>query len=124
MKQTIYQLLTNNQELKDVYDIQLLLDGQVIQPDGQIRIRIPLIGQQKLYQNIHLYYISNRGEMMEIKYMRDEDVIIFETDHLSYYAIVADKETNDSSKGNQIAKTEDQNNILGLEILLIVSTYL
>ncbi len=124
MKQTIYQSLANNQELKDVYDIQLLLDGQVIQPDGQIRIRIPLIGQQKLYQNIHLYYISNRGEMMEIKYMRDEDVIIFETDHLSYYAIVADKETNDSSKGNQIAKTEDQNNILGLEILLIVSTYL
>ncbi|MFR7592670.1 MAG: YDG domain-containing protein [Longibaculum sp.] len=124
MKQAIYQSLNNTEELKDVYDIQLLLDGQAIQPDGKIRIKIPLTDQQKLYQNIHLYYISDRGEMTEIKYTRDGNVIIFETDHLSYYAIVADKETNNSSKGSQTVKTEDQNNILGLEILLGASIYL
>ncbi|WP_028042086.1 YDG domain-containing protein [Candidatus Stoquefichus massiliensis] len=125
LKQTISQSLNNNVELKDIYDISLLLDGKVIQPDGKIRIRIPLTIEQQLYQNIHLYYISDSGEMTEIEYMRDDNVIIFETDHLSYYAIIADKiNLSDESKDNQSVVTADQSDILGLEILLVVSVYL
>ena len=128
IQQSINKSLNADAEMKDIYDIQLLLNGKVIQPNGKIRIRIALTSQQQTYKNIQLFYVSDMGELTQLDYVKEGNTIVFETDHLSYYAIVAsrdDKVNNDSHKNdNQFVQTEDNNNIVSLEVFALASACL
>lgn len=93
-----------------IYDISLLKENQKIQPNGKIKISIPipedfteknilvyrLNGNEKIKYNVTMETISN------IKYAT------IETDHFSYYAILDEIQTEDSSENEN--NTEENNN--------------
>ena len=93
-----------------IYDISLLKENQKIQPNGKIKVSIPipedfteknilvyrLNGNEKIKYNVTMETISN------IKYAT------IETDHFSYYAILDEIQTEDSSENEN--NTEENNN--------------
>lgn len=71
-----------------IFDITLLLDEKEIQPKGKIIIRIPL-PEGYNPKRCYVYHIDTKKlkvEKMEAKY--ENGYMVFETDHLSYYAII------------------------------------
>ena len=85
------KILWENNQLIDVYDINLLLNGEKIQPEGNIEIRILLTDEQKEYNNLRVIY-ANDEELTIIPHIMDGDYIVFSVDHLSHYAIIGEKE--------------------------------
>lgn len=71
-----------------VYDIAMTIDGAAAQPDGKIKVRIPLPADfDARYTSV--YYvdtINNTVGKIPAKY--SNGYFVFETDHFSYYAIV------------------------------------
>ncbi|MBP7401461.1 MAG: InlB B-repeat-containing protein [Clostridia bacterium] len=83
-------LQRDGQGIAELYDIRLLLDGQPIQPGGTIRIRISLPAGLLAYaEQLKILYIADDGSTAVIPHSIDGGFIVFETDHLSAYAVVA-----------------------------------
>ena len=78
-----------------MFDINVTVDGQKVQPNGTVLVKIPLpkgYNQNKCV----VYYVADDGTMEELKtYHYKDGYVYFETDHFSYYAVV--EETSDKS---------------------------
>ncbi|MBQ8209820.1 MAG: leucine-rich repeat domain-containing protein, partial [Clostridia bacterium] len=71
-----------------MFDINVLVDGEKVQPEGKILVKIPV---PKGYDHTKcvVYYVSDDGTIERLKTFRNKDgYIYFETDHFSYYAVV------------------------------------
>ncbi|MFQ9923206.1 MAG: YDG domain-containing protein [Beduini sp.] len=90
--------LLNNQEVKDIYDIHLLLDGKIVKPDGMVIVKIPLSKEQQEYQNLLLMHIGDDNRMQFVHYEREGDTLVFESSHFSYYAIIGNKSDTGEEK--------------------------
>ncbi len=84
----IIQKTNVNKEIVHIYDISLLLDGEEIQPDGNVKITIPLDDQMKKYTDLKVVYISDTGEITEVESKITDNEISFITNHFSCYAIL------------------------------------
>lgn len=82
------QKTTVNKEIVHIYDISLLLDGEEIQPNGNVKITIPLDDEMKEYVDLKVVYISDTGEVIEVESEITDNGISFITNHFSYYAVV------------------------------------
>lgn len=69
------------------FDINLLLNGKVVQPNGIITISMN-IPEGYDVSKLALYHISDDGKMKAVKFKLQGNKIVFKTDHLSVYAIV------------------------------------
>lgn len=80
-----------------MFDINVTVDGQKVQPNGTVLVKIPLpkgYNQNKCV----VYYVSEDGTMEELKtYQKKDGYVYFETDHFSYYAIT--EEISDADIG-------------------------
>lgn len=75
----------NNSE---IYDVSTIKNGEKVQPDGKVKVRIPIPAGFKT-TNILVFYIdSTNGTATNIPATVVNGYIEFETDHFSYYAIV------------------------------------
>lgn len=74
--------------LAGLYDIQLLKNGVAIQPDGKVRISIPLTDAMKAMTDLKVVYINDDGNVTIIPSQIVDGKIIFTTDHFSYYGII------------------------------------
>ncbi len=75
----------NNSE---IYDISTIKNGVKVQPDGKVKVRIPVPAGFET-TNILVFYIdSTNGTATNIPANIVEGYVEFETDHFSYYAIV------------------------------------
>lgn len=83
------KLLVNGKEIKELYAIKLLLDGQPIQPDGSVKVKIKLTAEQKTLGGLQIIYVSDQGVVTVIPSTIDGDYIIFTTDHFSNYGLIA-----------------------------------
>ena len=71
-----------------IYDIKMTLNGENIQPNGMVTVKIPL-PEGCDPQRCFIYYANvenGRVERIEARY--EDGYMVFETDHFSYYAIV------------------------------------
>lgn len=76
------------------YDISVEDDGVVVQPNGKLKITMPIhddISKDKLA----LYHVSDNGVEEIVSYIIDEDAVVFETDSLSSF-ILAEKKSDTS----------------------------
>ncbi len=97
-----YQIL--NMEKRDfhfvLYDIQTLVNGQVVQPNGTVLIRIPLPTGYSAEHSV-VYYVANDGSgIQKLSSVVENGCICFETDHFSAYAVVDESAPIDYSLGD------------------------
>lgn len=123
--------------LKDIsnkyttYDITLLKDNVKIQPNGKIKISIPIPNSYNKEQ-IEIYRIEENGTKIKYDVKVEGDYAIFETDHFSIY-VLAEKQTQNpteptTDKGekdttpttNTISKEKDDTPKTGTETINII----
>ena len=94
-------MLTSGEEYKEIteiidkyskkfriYNFSLKLGNLSVQPNGNFTIRIPMPDNYNK-DKVELYYISDTNEKEQITYTVDENnMLVFQTDHCSYYVIV------------------------------------
>lgn len=107
----VVKTLGNNHNKLQVYDISLEHKGVKIQPDGKIKISIPIknnVNNSKLV----VYRISDDGIKTEYKVnVKIEDNInyaTFETDHFSTYVLAEKEETKQPEQPKQDETIEEQ----------------
>ena len=104
-----YKLISHKQGNYKVtmFDINVTVDGQKVQPNGTVLVQIPLpkgYNQNKCV----VYYVADDGTMEELKTYHNKDgYVYFETTHFSYYAIL--EETTETENNS----TENENDIIG-----------
>lgn len=82
-----------------VLDIYLQYDGKVIQPDGDITVRIPIpTGFDKT--RLALYYIAADGKKTQLPIQIEGNEVIFHTTHFSTYALVETAASSSSQNGS------------------------
>ncbi|MGN0444712.1 MAG: leucine-rich repeat domain-containing protein [Acutalibacteraceae bacterium] len=86
-----------NTSQKLVYDIKMTLNGEEIQPNGKVTIRIPLpVGYAPERSFVyHVNTATGKVEKMDARY--EDGYLVFETDHFSYYAVLEIAEDNPSA---------------------------
>ena len=84
----IQEQLDSNMELKTVYMVQLLRGEEKVQPAGLIKVKIKLTESQKLCTDLRVYHVDDQNNMTVYDSHVEDGYIVFETDHLSYWAIV------------------------------------
>lgn len=90
--------------IAELYDVKLMLENQVIQPNGTIRIKIKLSDELKAdASKLQIFYIKDNGEYEKIPSTIEGDYIVFEVDHLSQYAIISPKSSTIPVTGESTA---------------------
>lgn len=100
-------------ELKEIskfelFDINLLKDGEKIQPNGKVKIRIP-IPEEFDKERLVVYRIEGTKKIeynVTVVSIKGKDFVQFETDHFSNYVLAEKMKQN--SINNDIANTKNQ----------------
>lgn len=87
-KEQIEEQIESDMEIKSVYTVELLQNNVKIQPNGTITIKIKLTDTQKLCSELRVYHVDDNNSMTLYESRVEDGYIIFDTDHLSYWAIV------------------------------------
>lgn len=69
------------------YDISLFVDGQTVQPNGKVTVKIPVPATFNA-ETIAVYYVDKNGNKTKLDSKVENGFVIFETDHFSEYVIV------------------------------------
>lgn len=90
----LQQRLGSNYSIITSYDINLLSNGESVQPDGTIEIGLPIPTE---YENtiIYMVYFADDGTMELYETRRSNGVAYALVDHLSVYSIAASVDTED-----------------------------
>lgn len=91
-----------------VYDITLLENNVKIQPNGNVKVYIPIPSEYNTSKLV-VYRITDEGKKVEYKVAVNGDYATFETDHFSTY-VLAEKETS-AHKLDTTPKTGEDNTI-------------
>ena len=83
------EFIDKNQKVAVAYDVKLLKDGAIVQPDGSLQFKI-LIPMELVGKNFSILHIHNETEKSVIEYQIDGDYVVFETDKLSDFVFVYD----------------------------------
>lgn len=111
-----------------LYDVKLEYKAMLIQPNGKIKIVFALPSNIDQFDDIKAVYVDEEGNVIEYPFEIKDGYVYIETDHLSYYGIIAKEkigishetqqpEQQQPTKPNQSAQTHD-NTTLELYALL------
>lgn len=109
--------IANGQEIVQLYDIKLMLNGKTIQPNGQAKVTLTLKDEQEQYTNLQIVYVADDGTSTIIPSTVNGNEISFITDHFSYYAIVGTA----GSKAAPIPKTGETRTALPIVGIVLLS---
>ena len=87
-KEQIQSQIASNMEIKSVYTIELLRNNVKIQPEGMLTVKIKLTEAQMLCTDLRVYHVDDDKNMTFYESKVEDGYIVFETDHLSYWAII------------------------------------
>ena len=76
---------------KSLFDISTSIDGETVQPDGTVLVKIPLQEGFNPEKTV-VYHVSDDGKLEKMESKIENGYIIFETTHFSFYAIVDETE--------------------------------
>ena len=82
---------------KSLFDITTTIDGEKVQPNGTVFVKIPLPDGYNAEKTV-VYYVTNDGKLEKIESEVKDGYIIFETTHFSFYAIVDESLTVNPSQ--------------------------
>lgn len=103
------QSVLNTYSFDKVFDIYMLRNNEVYQPEGLFTIRIKL-DEKLIDKNPRIVYISDNGEATFIESTVKNGYITFTTKHNSYYAIISDnvvQQPNSNLKPNKPISSND-----------------
>lgn len=100
---TVKTALTNISKFK-VFDINLLSNGANIQPNGKVKISIP-VPTDFNKSNLVVYRVADNGDKTEYAVTINGDVATFETDHFSTY-VLAEKEVTQNTGNTETTQTK------------------
>lgn len=84
-----------NAKILSAFDISLLLDGKKVQPNGMVKVKIPMPENSDRYEQLTVVYIEDDGSVTKlVTTVTDDGMFEFETDHFSLYAIVGVSRSN------------------------------
>ena len=96
-----------NNEIMAVYKIELIriIDGMdvEVEPEGILNVEIKLTNSQKEYKTLQLLYINDKGEIAQHDSNTKDDTLSFETDHLSLWSVVGEKDASNGGMSSRIA---------------------
>lgn len=107
-----------------VYDINLLENNVKVQPNGKIKVSIPIPSDYNK-EKLEVYRIEDNGNRIKYDVKVDGDYATFETDHFSTYVLAENTtQAGATSKGNEkddTPKTGTIGNINPLVYMTIIS---
>ena len=83
------------------YDISFVVDGEKVQPNGTVTIKIPLPDSYNA-NSVKVFYVDDNGNKTKLDSKIENGYIVFETDHFSEYVIV-----DESSKIEEPVEPDD-----------------
>lgn len=113
--------IAKDQQIAQLYDIKLLLDGQVIQPNGMVKITLTLTDEQANYTNLQIVYVSDDGTATIIPSTINGKEISFTTNHFSYYGIIGTPVNKINPSQNPNPNTRDNTPVIPLITLTFLS---
>ena len=75
-------------EIKSVYTVELLRNQEKVQPSGMLTVRIKLTDAQMHCTDLRVYHVDDENVFTFYESRIEDGYIIFETNHLSYWAII------------------------------------
>lgn len=69
------------------YDISIVADGEKVQPDGYVTVKLPLPENFNAGTTV-VYYVDNNGNKTKIDSKIENGFVVFETNHFSEYVLV------------------------------------
>ncbi len=87
-ERTVLDVAGENMELKDVYSVRLLRNGVEVKPNGKITVKIELTEGQAGCTTIMVFHLDENGTMTRYESKKEKGFVVFETQHLSNWAIV------------------------------------
>ena len=88
-----------------LYNIYLQKDGEMVQPDGQVQVSIPL--PEGMKENAKVYYIAEDGTATDMNAEYMDGNLVFVTDHFSVYAVVNSSVLSGDIDGNGKVNLQD-----------------
>ena len=71
-----------------IYDVTMTVNGVVTQPNGKVKVKIPIPASFDPSKTFVYYVNTNTGTVENMNAVVDSNYLVFETDHFSYYAVV------------------------------------
>jgi hypothetical protein len=88
--------------LAGLYEIKLMKDGAEVQPDGKIKVTVPLTDEMLKLTDLKVVYIDDNGNVTILPSEIKDGKIIFTAEHFSRYGTIGKvKENNDTSSSPQ-----------------------
>jgi len=81
-------IVAKDKNIAELYEIELLLDGKPVQPDGKIKVSLRITEKMKSLTDLQVIYATENGTVTIIPSEQKGDEIVFLTDHLSYYGVI------------------------------------
>lgn len=101
-----------------VYDISLLSNNTKIQPNGKVKVSIPIpSGYNK--DKLEVYRIEDNGEKIKYAITVEGDYATFETEHFSTY-VLAETHQNSNEKDETPKTGIETTNITGYVLLITI----
>lgn len=69
-----------------IYDIHLAKNGSEIQPNGNVKVKIPFSVEESAYYVV--FHIKDNSDVERLNPLVDNNYIVFETSSFSYFAVV------------------------------------
>lgn len=79
-----------------IYDISMYQDSVVVQPDKRIKVKVPLPATYS-EDNCRIYRVEEDKSLTDMKAVFMDGYLVFETDHLSLYALVELEKVDDDT---------------------------
>jgi hypothetical protein len=79
---------TDTQELLAGYDITLQVNGQPIQPTGNVTVKIPIPAGTTDTSKLKVYRVETSGTQTDMNATAQGGYMMFTTDHFSWYVVV------------------------------------
>ncbi|MCI9523714.1 MAG: hypothetical protein HFF01_01515, partial [Erysipelotrichaceae bacterium] len=122
VKEEAKDFISEEQEVKKVYEIKLFKDDVEVQPDGTLKVKIPY----ERIKNAMLVRKNAQGTYEKIDYTIEGSYLVYETEELGRVSILGDIEYDTSVQGTYTpniggAITKDDTNINIYFILSFIS---
>lgn len=76
------------QQLVQLFDIRLLINGQPVQPAGNVKVTLKMTEEMKKYTNLQIVYLEEDGKATIIPHTVSGGEIMFVTNHFSNYGVI------------------------------------
>lgn len=99
-----------------IYDIYILKDDKLVQPNGKIEVTIPI--PNNLIKEYIIFHIKDNGEIHEISPKVENNNLVIEVDSFSYF-VVADKAHSHSFNSVVTNPTCTEKDIQHIHVLVV-----